>query len=171
MQHLFDGLSGELTEKKKEQLLIQIHTDVMRLWRRLPQRPDEGYGLFPHAADAFAGVTGGAAGIAASATFLQGYLTSDLDAPAAPLGPPTSATMDFYKRNPADDSLVLIGSGTVYNYDTTLSGLDGTYAKSELIDGQRQLYWLACEPTVVKLLGEDGDGLLDTDDQPLLLDI
>ena len=55
---LFDSLNEELWKRKVEQLLQQHHADLIRILREL-ERPRSWFGLMPHAADAFAGVTAG----------------------------------------------------------------------------------------------------------------
>ena len=166
--HNFDGISEEIRRQKLEQLVKQHHQDIIRILKRIEQRPMEWMGLLPHAADAFTGVTGGS-GTGSGGQLLQGFLAEDLIAPENALGPPTTVAVDIYQ--PVSGTLVYVGGVTAYCYDTTLSGEAGTYCKCEWIDGQRQIYWLACEPTVLELHDTDGEGLLDTDGTQLLINL
>lgn len=91
-QHRFDCLSGEVWKAKIEQLLKQHHTDIIRLMRERDQRPREWYGLPPHAADAFDGVSG----VLSSSFIIEGVLDDDLNPSTNDGSTETTATLSIY---------------------------------------------------------------------------
>ena len=82
MHHQFNNISREAREHKIEQMLLQHHEDIIRILKRLDQRPREWFGLMPHAADAFDGVTGGADPTCLDN--INGYPLDELDEDTAP---------------------------------------------------------------------------------------
>lgn len=56
-QHLFDTASDEEFMRKVDSMLDQHRADIQRLWRRLPQRPQEFMGDRPHDVDVFGTTT------------------------------------------------------------------------------------------------------------------
>lgn len=52
-QHQFDGPSEEERMRKREEMLLQHHADIQRLWKRINQNPREWLGRLPAAEDAF----------------------------------------------------------------------------------------------------------------------
>lgn len=102
--------------------------------------------------------------------FLQGFLKTSLAAPADPIGPPTTAEMDVY--HPVDGVLEYVETIEVKNYDTALAGEPGTYCKSEIVNGERQIYWMSCEPGYLgELLDTDGTAILDSDGTPIIISL
>lgn len=103
--------------------------------------------------------------------FRHGFLKENLAAPSEPFGPPAFASVREFERDPDTDVLSYVRDFTVYNYDTSLTAEEGTYLKSERINGLDSIYWIGCEPTYVVLESEDEEDLTDEEGNLLLLDI
>lgn len=52
-QHSFDSPTREERLRKYEEMLLQHHADIQRLWKRINQHPREWLGRLPAAQDAF----------------------------------------------------------------------------------------------------------------------
>lgn len=133
MHHFIDGLSDEVRRRKLEQMVLQLHDDVIKIFRRLDQRPREWYGLLPHAADAFEGA---GTAIPQPGRIVEGVLAGDLAPSTGDGANETTASLNLYDGAGSEWSATG-GTETVTNRDDGFSAKSGEYIVAvELASGE-----------------------------------